>query len=219
MNLKESFAYRQFLAENLKAICMTSSIVQAFCEVKETHFISKTNPDEVDQVYSSKDGTMQLTTFAEKWAKRSPEAIMQVAHDLRVEMNNLDQKILLAKISAPKNVDLLVAVNKAAREEMGLLLPVSRMKTQEAWGDGTGYRFNNDGVQVPYRYKVKTVATIDFDRKAVKKKVDQLQTEIDERAYKIDELMLTIDVDYDPVFNKSDSLQDIMDMYEGIDVD
>ena len=72
------------------------------------------------------------------------------------------------------------------------------------------YKFNQEGNQVIYHYDIDEVITIDFDRKDIKGLIKKLTKQCDELSIVLDGLLVTTEVDYTPVFDINDSLEDII---------
>lgn len=212
MNLKEAFTYRNYISQMMNELSFALASPPALCVIAERHLKSKANPDEEDVVLSSDNGTLEMNSLDEEWAKAPAGLIFDIMHDLTELACELDEKIAEAKARSEKNIDVMIATNKVRRKELDFLSAAAKLKTKETWGEETAWKFNNDGEQVPYRYKVKRVQSIDFDRKKIKKLVENLEGDINKRSYEIDELMLSTQVDFDPWFRTSDSIWDLLEV-------
>jgi len=77
-----------------------------------------------------------------------------------------------------------------------------------------GYKFNNEGNQVPYRYDVKEVTTIDFDRNFVRDLMRKYQQEANEISNKADHCMIDTELEgFIPMFDPDGSFDDIVEVY------
>lgn len=219
MNLKEAFAYRNYLSSMFNELKRNAMSTDAFCVVKEEHLKSKANPGADDEFFDSRSGTLQSPISIYEapgvLAQVDPEKIVEVLFSLESEIEALDEKICDAKASQSKNIDVLVATNKHMRQIVDVLNAALMHKTSETRSDAIAYKIiesgEHAGEQVAYRYPVRKVTTIDFDRNKLKKLAGRYSDEVEARSYEIDELMLTIKIDHDPRFSKTDTLQDIID--------
>ena len=219
MNLKEAFAYRNFLSNMFSELKREAMATDAFCIIKEEHLKSKADPGAEDEVRDSRAGTLQTVTNVfeapSELAQVDPGKIIAALEALKDEIVWIDAKIVAAKERADTNIDLLVATNKIVRQLAEVLNAALKHKTTELQREGIGYKIvesgDRAGEQVAYRYPIKKVISIDFDRKEYRKLADKYNAEIEARSYEIDELMLTIKIDHDPRFSKTDTLQDIID--------
>ena len=216
MNLKEAFNYRNFLNQKIHMISTACSVPEAFCVIVEKHMKSKVNPEAEDEILNSKDGTLQTNSYYDipnGWGGIDPRVILAAYMSMTEDLKALDGAIAEAKNRAEENIDVLVSQNKTTRNELTFLLNVLSLKSKENTGTGSDYKFNNEGAQLAYIYPTKKITTIDFDRNVVKKMCDKVSDEADKRSYRIEELMLTTNVDFTPIFRTTDDIQDIFDYY------
>ena len=105
---------------------------------------------------------------------------------------------------------MLFRSNKKRQEFICTLKQMDRVKDREEKSDGVDYKFNQEGNQVIYHYDIDEVITIDFDRKDIKGLIKKLTKQCDELSIVLDGLLVTTEVDYTPVFDINDSLEDII---------
>ena len=74
----------------------------------------------------------------------------------------------------------------------------------------TTQEFINILNQVPYKYDVDEVTSINYDRKVVKKLAKKLSSECDAVSTNLDAIEIETIVDYSPIWDLSDSLEDIL---------
>src|SRR5699024_11191697 len=84
------------------------------------------------------------------------------------------------------------------------------IKSTELQKEGTSYKFNNDGDQVSYRYPVKEVKTIDYDRNTVKSLISKFKKETDKISTERDRIDIMTEVNYDPIWEVDTPLEDIL---------
>jgi hypothetical protein len=92
---------------------------------------------------------------------------------------------------------------------------MGNIKANEKQIIGRDFKFNVDGVQVPYQYNINEVTTIDFDRNKVKGLVKKLCRKSDEVSARLDELNVTVRVDYTPKYEIGDSFEDCLNIFLG----
>ena len=214
MNLKEAFAYRNFLEQKFREIQTMTAYTPSFNVITEHHFRTKANPEAEDEVLSSKDGTLSAPVPDRAWATMDPQIAIDTCNMIANQICYLDRAIMVAKIDAAESgehIDVQISTNKVIREELSFLRKLIAMKSGEMKDFGTAYKIDNEGKQVSYQYPVKVTTTIDFDRNKVKRRIYELEDEVNERAFAIDALMLGIDVDFNPPFRMSDTLSDIFE--------
>lgn len=211
INLKEAFTYRKFLDEkmtDLSRLCMYDT---AFCIFNKKHLRSKAVEGAWDEEFSTKDGTLSMGRGEDYVAQVDSDVLLKALDLLANEICSVDESIFLAKVASAGDIDLLITQNKQVRKIINVLKFALRQKPSEDNTFGIDYKLDVDGKQVEYRFPVKIVKTIDFDRKKLKKKAEELEKFASDISYKIDELMLTIKVNHDPMFDKSDTMDDIIE--------
>lgn len=213
MNLKEAFEYKNFLDGTLNQLVMLTAYDESFCVIEERHLKSKSNPDAEDEIYNSMVGPVVAgKTNAQKIVgMMEPSVILKMIEIVANEINALDEAIMNGKGDSETSIDLLISINKTKRKYLEALNAIVAKRSSESERFGYDYKLNADGMQCQYNYPIKTVTTIDFDRNKVKKQVQKLEDDVRERSYKIDKLMLDIEVQYNPPFRQSDSIYDILE--------
>ena len=87
---------------------------------------------------------------------------------------------------------------------------MSKVKSSENVTRGTGYKFNNDGVQSQYYYDVTSVTTINYDRNDVRNIIKKLSRETEETSLKVDVIQSTTEVNFEPKWDITDTLEDVV---------
>lgn len=201
MILKEAFRYQNYL---------TSLFVQATGYLSREDFITttiqkhnrtKVNPDAQDEdivvpkVFTVDYKTNDLIDFVVK---------------LIDEKQKLSNAIAEAKKLLDIDVDAAMSMNKTKQDFISVLRRMASIKSSESDKEGTSYKFNNDGDQVSYRYPVKEVKTIDYDRNAVKGLISKYKKETDQISTARDRIDIMTDVDYTPLWEVDTPLEDIL---------
>ena len=201
MILKEAFRYQNYL---------TSLFVQATGYLSREDFITttiqkhnrtKVNPDAQDEdIVVPKVFTVDY----------KPNDLINFVVKLIDEKQKLSNAIAEAKKSLDIDVDAAMSMNKTKQDFISVLRKMVVIKPSESDKEGTSYKFNNDGDQVSYRYPVKEVKTIDYDRNAVKGLISKYKKETDEISTERDRIDIMTEVDYIPVWEVDTPLEDIL---------
>lgn len=69
-------------------------------------------------------------------------------------------------------------MNKIRHDFLDTLRHMSTTKSVERDSAGVGYKINNDGNQVSYRYPVKEIVTIDYDRNDINGLIRKFQKNV-----------------------------------------
>lgn len=200
MNLRESFQYMNFLDGKLEEIEWKLRDTKNVVTIKETHMKSASNPNfqDEDKVIEPdiEFEAVQLIDFM--------DVIMK-------EKTELSKAIHEAKNKAEVNLDHAISLNKAKQKQAIILKRLIDLKTKEEERRETAYMINNEGNQVPFYYPVKRVATINYDRNKVKKRYKAIKKECDEMSTLIDKIQINTEVVFDPKWNVSDTLEDMLE--------
>ena len=201
MILKEAFRYQNYL---------TSLFVQATGYLSREDFITttiqkhnrtKVNPDAQDEdIVVPKVFTVDY----------KPNDLIDFVVKLIDEKQKLSNAITDTKKSLDMDIDAAMSMNKTKQDFISVLRRMASIKSSESDKEGTSYKFNNDGDQVLYRYPVKEVKTIDYDRNAVKGLVSKYKKETDEISTERDRIDIMTDVDYTPAWEVDTPLEDIL---------
>ena len=201
MILKEAFRYQNYL---------TSLFVQATGYLSREDFITttiqkhnrtKVNPDAQDEdIVVPKVFTVDY----------KPNDLIDFVVKLIDEKQKLSNAITDTKKSLDMDIDAAMSMNKTKQDFISVLRRMASIKSSESDKEGTSYKFNNDGDQVSYRYPVKEVKTIDYDRNAVKGLISKYKKETDEISTERDRIDIMTEVDYTPVWEVDTPLEDIL---------
>lgn len=201
MILKESFRYQNYL---------TSLFVQATSYLSREDFITTTtqnhnrsmvNPDAQDEKIS----VPKVFNVGYK-----PNDLIDFVVKLIDEKQKLSNAITEAKKSLDMDIDAAMSMNKTKQDFISVLRRMASIKSTESEKEGTSYKFNNDGDQVSYRYPVKEVKAIDYNRNTVKGLISKYKKETDQISTTRDRIDIMTDVDYTPVWEVDTPLEDIL---------
>jgi hypothetical protein len=204
MVLKEAFRYQNYLGTLINNATSYLSNIDNVTKKKQEHLRNKSNPD-------AEDETMDVPKKSE--LEYTPNQIIDFMVNVLSEKEKLSNAIDIAKATAKINIDSSIANNKQKQNITYTLSRIADLKANEKITRGTGYRFNQEGNQVPYYYDVKEITTIDFDRNKVKAIIKKLRGESDDTSNTLDKLQVEIDVEYSPVYDLNDSFEDCLDIF------
>ena len=200
MNLRESFQYMNFLDGKLEEIEWKLRDTKNVVSIKETHMKSASNPNFQDEDKTIEPDiefeAVQLIDFMDVIMKEKTELSMAI-HE--------------AKNKAEVNLDHAISLNKAKQKQAIILKRLIDLKTKEEERRETAYMINNEGNQVPFYYPVKRVATINYDRNKVKARYKAIKKECDEMSTLIDKIQINTEVVFDPKWDVSDTLEDMLE--------
>lgn len=202
MTLKESFRYQNFLdrvISNISVFLSSSSQVTTV-----TQFNSKKS------VFSEAEDE-ELDISRKRTYNCKPQDAVSLLMSLLEAKEVLCNAISTAKLNSEVDIDNIVSLNKKRQEVAGVFLDMSNMQSSEIISEGRGFKFNADGNQVAYVYPTKQVTKIDFDRNVVKALYKKLKTQSDKNSEVLDRMLIDIVVDYEPMYDINDSVQDIID--------
>lgn len=200
MNLRESFQYMNFLDGKLEDIEWKLRDTKNVVTIKETHMKSASNPNFQDEDKTIEPDiefeAVQLIDFM--------DVIMKEKTELSIAIHE-------AKNKAEVNLDHAISLNKAKQKQAIILKRLIDLKTKEEERRETAYMINNEGNQVPFYYPVKRVATINYDRNKVKARYKAIKKECDEMSTLIDKIQINTEVVFDPKWDVSDTLEDMLE--------
>lgn len=200
MNLRESFQYMNFLDGKLEDIEWKLRDTKNVVTIKETHMKSASNPN-----FQDEDKTIEPDIEFEA------VQLIDFMDEIMKEKTELSKAIHEAKNKAEVNLDHAISLNKAKQKQAIILKRLIDLKTKEEERRETAYMINNEGNQVPFYYPVKRVATINYDRNKVKARYKAIKKECDEMSTLIDKIQINTEVVFDPKWDVSDTLEDMLE--------
>ena len=201
MNLKESYRYANYL-DRLLMTADTYLRNKGFVTTTEqNHLRSKANPDAQDEkiaVQKPYDVDFQ------------PNDIIDFVVKVINEKEKLFSSIADAKARTEINIDNAVAMNKKKQSFVNTLNSIVSIKPSETQSMGKDYKFDINNEQKPYSYQIISKTSIDFDRNSVKGLIKKYNKECDEISSKLDEIEITTQVNFTPLFDVNDSFEDLV---------
>ena len=195
MVLKEACRYQNVLREIMSDLSSFLSKKSNLVIKTKTHYKSRALKDVSDITETLKERTNSCEIEAND--------LIDFYDYLVSEKIKLAEKISFAKKNSKEDIDVLVETNKSRQSFANLLKSAGNIKNSEIESNDSDQSFNINGDPITYRYKVKEVTTIDFDRNKVKSIEKRLSKDSNDISNKIDLLMATIEVDYVPIFDMS----------------
>ena len=199
MYLKEAFRYQNYLTTIRNELVMRLSNRDCLMNIKQEHMKKDANPSATNETIESKP-PMGISA--------------QVMVDMLTKIGN-EQLALLDAISKAKrdadiDMDTEIAKNRIRQDVCLRMKSIVGMKKTERTFMERAFMINAEGNQTDYAYQVNETATPAFDQKAVRDEMKELSAQADDSSAKIDRLMATCEVDFNPSFSVNDSLIDIL---------
>lgn len=201
MNLKESYRYANYL-DHLLITADTYLRNKGFVTTTEqNHLRSKANPDAQDE---------KIAVQKPYDVDFKPNDIIDFVVKVINEKENLFSAIADAKARTEINIDNAVAMNKKKQSFVNTLNSIVSIKPSETQSMGKDYKFDINNEQKPYSYQIISKTSIDFDRNSVKGLIKKYNKECDEISSKLDEIEITTQVNFTPLFDVNDSFEDLV---------
>lgn len=199
MNLKESFRYQRFLETLMKKACRNIESWENALVTSKIHHRNKVNPDVEDM-------TEEITSER----PYGNNDVMRLMSCLVLEREKLTQAINTAKGTASFDIDAAIVTNKFRRsiaQSLQTMLGITPYKRIET---GRSYKFNVEGNQTQYLYDVEVITEEAYDKDYAKQLLKSIISAADDVSSEIDKAMVTIEVDYESMFDINQSFDDIM---------
>ena len=201
MILKEAFHYQNYLSLLLSQAMNYLSCESYITTTIQSHNRTKVNPDAQDE---------KITIQKPYNVIFEPNDLIDFVVKVIEEKEKLSNAIAVSKRTLEFDIDAAMSINKMKQEFIQTLRRMAVIKSTELEKEGTSYKFNNDGDQVSYRYPVKEVKTIDYDRNTVKSLISKFKKETDKISTERDRIDIMIEVNYDPIWEVDTPLEDIL---------
>ena len=201
MILKEAFRYQNYLSLLLSQAMNYLSCESYITTTIQSHNRTKVNPDAQDE---------KITIQKPYNVIFKPNDLIDFVVKVIEEKEKLSNAIAVSKRTLEFDIDAAMSINKMKQEFIQTLRMMAVIKSTELEKEGTSYKFNNDGDQVSYRYPVKEVKTIDYDRNTVKSLISKFKKETDKISTERDRIDIMIEVNYDPIWEVDTPLEDIL---------
>lgn len=202
MNLKESYRYANFLEDLLDSAKNYLGRDDFVTTTKEDHLRSKANKDAEDElgVVVAKQIDVDFT----------PNQVIDFIVKVVNEKEKLFTAIADAKSTTEINIDNAISLNKRKQSIISTFQMLAKRKPKETQTTGRDYKFDINGEQKPYNYNINRITSIDYDRNTVKNLIKKYRKECDEISSKLDEIDITTQVNFTPLFDVNDSFEDLV---------
>lgn len=203
MRLKEAFTLQNKI-QNLYQQTISLLREDTFTDKKVIHMYSKAHIGEdvtedlpINNAYVAGDGRYEF------------DKLVDLAQAMLEDKQNLTLAIQRAKNNASVDFDSLKQGNVAKQFLINCLAHLDNVKSFQTDGEDKVYGKDNEGKPAIYHYPTKTITTYDIDKNLLKSVLKRLKTDFDEASMTLDELALTINVDFVPQFDYDSSLEAI----------
>ena len=206
MNLKEAFRYQnrlQALMEEARMILCEKDNVT----IQQVTVLRK-------QVMPEAENETRIQEAPSEYADRINDIVGFLLW-LLSEHEKLTKAIRRTKNALQMDMDGEISLNKQRQEIAATLRNMGSIRNSErtAVGGGRGYRFNAEGNQVAYTCDLKTVTTINFDRKLVRNATAELDRRADAISAALDQCAINSNVDYITPFGVNDGFDQAFEAY------
>ena len=207
MNLKEAFRFQNKLQSLMDEAERILADDRNITQVKVTALYKKAMPEQENE------------TTVEPAPSEYADHIDAVAAFLRHllgEREKLSRAIRAAKERQEMDMDSEVSLNSTRQSLASFFRHMVDLRNSEKLlpGGATGYRFNAEGNQVPFRCDAKRVVTIHYDRNRVRSYLKQLTEKSDRVSAQLDRCLINSQVDYDAPFDVNDSFAAVFGDYQ-----
>ena len=207
MNLKEALRFQNKLQSLMDEAERILADDRNITQVKVTALYKKAMPEQENE------------TTAEPAPSEYADHIDAVAAfllHLLGEREMLSRAIRAAKERQEMDMDSEVSLNSTRQSLASFFRHMVDLRNSEKLlpGGATGYRFNAEGNQVPFRCDAKRVVTIHYDRNRVRSYLKQLTEKSDQVSAQLDRCLINSQVDYDAPFDVNDSFAAVFGDYQ-----
>ena len=206
MNLKEAFRFQnklQGLMESAQEILRTESNI---VRTEHTYYHKKVVPELENEIIADEP--------ASEFAGQITEMARFLVY-LMGERERLSKAIRKAKASLPIDMDSEISLNSKRQELVRVFSGMADLRGREftVKSGGVGFCFNQAGDQVSYRCDIRTVRTINFDRKVVRNFAAEINRRADVISGEIDKCLVNSCVSYRVPFSVNASFADAFETY------
>ena len=198
MNLKEAFRFQNKLQSLMDEAERILADDRNITQVKVTALYKKAMPEQENET--------TVEPAPSEYADHIDAVAAFLLH-LLGEREKLSRAIRAAKERQEMDMDSEVSLNSTRQSLASFFRHMVDLRNSEKLlpGGATGYRFNAEGNQVPFRCDAKRVVTIHYDRNRVRSYLKQLTEKSDRVSAQLDRCLINSQVDYDAPFDVNDS--------------
>jgi len=214
MNIKEAGRYANYLNTIINTLSYNLNDNNYLYQVVDTHLKNKANVDAADEDIEITIDKLDCSVVDLMFLLNS---LIDEKMKLAMAIEEAKQSIKLDWIENGKNltIDSAIEYNIKLHEFTARLKCITSCKNSEMLktNGGIGKKFNVEGNQVDYRYDIKTVKTINFDRNVVNDLYKKLLSKSDEISKQIDTAMVSDSITFEPIYSIHDSVEDVVLQY------
>lgn len=204
MNLKEAFRYQNFLDGALNTVMSYLYDKNNLVEVKQMHHRHDVYAEAQD---------VEVDVTKKKAFDHPVDNIVEFLVFLTACKEKLTMAISAAKRNGEFDMDAEVSVNALRQRVANTFKHVATVKAEARDAIGQSYRFNVEGNQVAYSYKMEEVTTPVFNKEFVKLLHRTISATADSVSTRADKFIVQTEVDFDPPFSLSYSVEDMLDKF------
>lgn len=207
MNLKEAFRFQNKLQSLMDEAERILADDRNITQVKVTALYKKAMPEQENET--------TVEPAPSEYADHIDAVAAFLLH-LLGEREKLSLAIRAAKERQEMDMDSEVSLNSTRQSLASFFRHMVDLRNSEKLlpGGATGYRFNAEGNQVPFRCDAKRVVTIHYDRNRVRSYLKQLTEKSDQVSAQLDRCLINSQVDYDAPFDVNDSFAAVFGDYQ-----
>ena len=207
MNLKEAFRFQNKLQSLMDEAERILADDLNITQVKVTALYKKAMPEQENET--------TVEPAPSEYADHIDAVAAFLLH-LLGEREKLSRAIRAAKERQEMDMDSEVSLNSTRQSLASFFRHMVDLRNSEKLlpGGATGYRFNAEGNQVPFRCDAKRVVTIHYDRNRVRSYLKQLTEKSDQVSAQLDRCLINSQVDYDAPFDVNDSFAAVFGDYQ-----
>ena len=207
MNLKEAFRFQNKLQSLMDEAERILADDRNITQVKVTALYKKAMPQQENET--------TVEPAPSEYADHIDAVAAFLLH-LLGEREKLSRAIRAAKERQEMDMDSEVSLNSTRQSLASFFRHMVDLRNSEKLlpGGATGYRFNAEGNQVPFRCDAKRVVTIHYDRNRVRSYLKQLTEKSDRVSAQLDRCLINSQVDYDALFDVNDSFAAVFGDYQ-----
>ena len=207
MNLKEAFRFQNKLQSLMDEAGRILADDRNITQVKVTALYKKAMPEQENET--------TVEPAPSEYADHIDAVAAFLLH-LLGEREKLSRAIRAAKERQEMDMDSEVSLNSTRQSLASFFRHMVDLRNSEKLlpGGATGYRFNAEGNQVPFRCDAKRVVTIHYDRNRVRSYLKQLTEKSDQVSAQLDRCLINSQVDYDAPFDVNDSFAAVFGDYQ-----
>lgn len=214
MNLKDAFAYMNFLNQQFRfAISLLDQDNERLeftsLSSNSSYLLEKRILRKYSLVYRDLENVESVIEKQLDYDITADELI-DFLERVRAEREKCALAISVAKKKLPRDLDIEISLNKERHQLINEYRRLIDMRASKAEIMDKSFKFDNDGRQTVYNVPATVYAEVGFDRDEVRRKADELSKTAKEVSNWIDRALVTTDVELVPVWDINDSFESMV---------